>query len=187
MVDIGWRDAPVGEGQRYHGLGDVRWLQLVGWDVNPGLFAFRIGETAQYLGPVMDTPNGAPWLVKDVPIGDANAASDELYAVDGWLHETIIAECPAPNDSGPDTSTEYWCGGSFIGGVDIAAPQVSNVFDLGGLHVQWGAYEEFAPDPSKNQGRGTEPRRGIYLVRQIGCQPVTAGECPVWRMVGRLY
>jgi hypothetical protein len=63
---------------------------------------------------------------------------------------------------------------------------VSDVFDLGGLHVQGGAYQSFAPDPSTNLGHGTEPRRAVYLVRQAACQPVVAGECPVWRMVGRL-
>jgi hypothetical protein len=106
--------------------------------------------------------------------------------VGGWLLETIIASCPAPVDYGPDTSTEYWCGGSFLTDSGAGSPQPSDVFDPGGLHVQWGAYQDFAPSPSTNRGQGTQPRRATYLVRQAACQPKIAGECPVWRMVGRL-
>jgi hypothetical protein len=187
VVDVGWRDAANGQGHRVDDGAAVRWVQLVAVHEELGLKAFKIqAESVQYLGPVVAHGNDPIWLVAQVPVGAPDEASDDLYAVDGWLLETIIASCPAPNDYGPGTSLEYWCGGSFLIGSNASAPQVSDVFDLGGLHVQGGAYQEFAPDPSLNRGEGTEPRRATYLVRQAACQPVVAGECPVWRMVGRL-
>jgi hypothetical protein len=187
VVDVGWRDAATGEGLRVDDDASVRWVQLVGVHEELSLKAFKIQAlSVLYLGPVVAHGDDLVWPVAQVPVGGPDEASDDLYAVDGWLLETIIAECPAPNDYGPDTNLDYWCGGSFLIGSNARAPQVSDVFDLGGLHVQGAAYQDFAPDPSLNRGQGTEPRRATYLVRQAACQPVVAGECPVWRMVGRL-
>ncbi|MEO8625778.1 MAG: hypothetical protein ABI452_03675 [Candidatus Limnocylindrales bacterium] len=187
VVDIGWRDTSPDEGQRYDDGSGPRWLKTVGWDEEPGIKAFKIeADAAQYLGPVVTNGSDLVWPVTRVPVGGADEASDDLYPVDGWLLETIIASCRAPIDYGPDTSTEYWCGGSFLQGSATSAPQTSHVFDPGGLHVQRGAYQDFAPDPAANHGQGTDPRHGIFLVRQIGCQPAIMGGCPVWRMVGRL-
>ena len=40
--------------------------------------------------------------------------------------------------------------------------------------------------PQSADGGGAQPRPGIYLVRNAGCPEVVTGDCPVWRMVGRL-
>jgi hypothetical protein len=121
----------------------------------------------------------------DMPKADADVPSDDLYIVRGWLVQTMSASCPAPVDYGPDTNTEWWCGGSFLVSAQQSPEQIYGTFDLGGLHVQWGAYSEYATNPSWN-GRGSEPREGNYLVRSVGCEPMVSGSCPVWRMLGRL-
>jgi hypothetical protein len=53
------------------------------------------------------------------------------------------------------------------------------------MHVQNDAYDTYAPNPDQGGGGGTS-RFGTYLVRNAGCPEVVTGDCPVWRMVGRL-
>lgn len=190
VVGIGWRLASEGEGERYADDGVVRWVTLVGGPPGSALSAFKIlGDAVEYMGPVVEATNGGiVWNVGDVKQGDHADLTDDLYAVEGWLVHTPPVPCPAPNDYGPDTNMSYWCGGSFITGarVETYSSEHGVLLDPGGLHVQWGAYEEFAPTQVTDAQRGGEPRFGTYLVRSAGCHPVTAGECPVWSMVGRL-
>ncbi len=189
-VAVGWRPAPEGTGTRVEDENGVRWLTRVGVPTNSSLFAFRIlTDAVEYLGPVVETADGETgWNVSDVKAGEHPDLAGDLYAVDGWLVQTPPVPCPPPNNSGPDTTMAYWCGGSFITSarVETYSPEHGVLLDPGGLHVQGSAYEEFAPTPVTDAQRGGEPRLGTYLVRSAGCHPVTAGDCPVWSMVGRL-
>lgn len=191
IVAIGWRTAKEGEGTLYVDDAGGRWITRVLPTAESGLFAFRIlTEAVEYLGPVVETADGEiVWNVGDVKTGEHEGLADDLYAVEGWLVHTPPVPCPAPRDYGPKTNMSYWCGGSFITGarVETYSSDRGVLLDPGGLHVQSGAYEAFAPTPVTDAQRGGEPRFGTYLVRSAGCQPVIAGECAVWSMVGRLH
>lgn len=190
VVAVGWRTALEGEGTRYADDSGVHWLTYVGVPAEPGMFAFRIlADAAEYLGPVVETADGEiVWNVGEVNSGEHDDLTDDLYAVEGWLVMTPPVPCPAPRDYGLDTSTAYWCGGSFVtqARVETYSSEHGVLLDPGGLHVQGSAYDDFAPTPATDPQRGGEPRFGTYLVRSAGCHPVTAGECPVWTLVSRL-
>lgn len=189
VVAVGWRTAPEGTGTRVEDEKGVRWLTRLGVPTQSGLFAFSIlTDAVEFLGPVVKTlDRQIAWAVVDVQAGDGEHPSN-LYVVEGWLVQTPPVSCPAPNDYGPDTSMAYWCGGSFITQTRVAtySSERGVLLDPGGLHVQWDAYDEFAESPLDDGLRGAEPRFGTYLVRSAGCHPVTAGDCPVWSMLGRI-
>ncbi len=187
VVYSGWRDSTtVGAGTYYRP--EQRWLvRLEPPPVSePQLMAFRIGRgTVEYLGDAQEVDGSFVWSVDDLAAQDS-PLPDEVYAVDGWLVQSIIAECPAPNGYSSTSDMNYWCGGTFLTQQETQPPQTHGVFDLGGIHVQWGAYREFAPDPTSNSGQGTSPRHGIYLVRVVGERNTNSGQSQVWRLVGRL-
>jgi hypothetical protein len=151
----------------------------------------RVGGTApsptETPTPSLSPTDGATkiWTVPELVSLAPPDASDETYAVHGWLMQTPPAPCAAPpNMSAPQ---DYWCGGSWItseattsgdgGGVTLTIP--------GALHVQWDAYDQFAPDPQKGSSEGV-PREGTYLVSPAGCPTNVMGDCPVWKLVGRV-
>jgi hypothetical protein len=185
-VAIGWRTAAEGKGTLYGDGTSVRWITRVLPPAESGLFAFRIlADAVEYLGPIVATADGEiVWNVGDIKTGEHDDLTNDLYAVDGSLVQTPPVPCPGP----PDTDMDYWCGGSFITStrVETYSSEQGDLLDPGGLHVQGGAYEEFALTPVRDAQGGGEPRPGTYLVRSAGCHPLTAGKCPVWSMVGRL-
>lgn len=149
--------------------------------------AFRLLENeVEYLGPGSVAAGNLPWSVRDVSaFALPGIRALTLYAVNGWLVQTSPPYCPAPPQNGTDDNTSYWCGGAFVTGTGDD-PQPDTIDIRGGaLHVQWNAYENFAPDPRLGNP-WSEPRHGIYVVRPNGCPANVMGECPVWEMVGRL-
>ncbi len=195
VVSVGWRPALNGEGTRYEdGTGVVRWLTPLSLPTEAGLFAFRVlSDSVEYLGPVVETPTGETvWTVSDIKGGDHPEPSDEVYAVAGWLVQTSPVSCPAPPDLGSNSDLSYYCGGSWIT-PDPTRSIISRsgnamvfrlIFD-DGLHVQHGAYDEFAVAPAADD-LGAVPRFATYLIRPAGCPVDVMGDCPVWRMLGRL-
>ena len=83
----------------------------------------------------------------------------------------------------PDISS-YYCGGSWLADQQWDPPASGLSID-GGMHVQNDAYDASALNPDQGGGGGAS-RFGTYLVRNAGCPEVVTGDCPVWRMVGRL-
>jgi hypothetical protein len=192
VVFSGWRDASSeGTGTFYAPEG--RWLdRLVPSSAyHEQLMAFRIGhESVEYLGTVQESGNSLVWSPDNVPA--AGAAPDSIYAVDGWLVRTQQVPCPTspPSTGGNLTDGNYECGGSFITGAPSAISESANDLDPGGLHVQAGAYETFAPNPTQIDV-GLGPPAGtsdpaVYLVRFVGRRSTIMGPANVWRLVARL-
>jgi hypothetical protein len=152
----------------------------------------RVGGTNPSTASDTPTPSPSPtggatkiWTVPELVSLAPADASEETYAVHGWLMQTLPAPCVAPPDmSAPQ---DYWCGGSFTvpnpsssasdGSIQLTIPNA--------LHVQWDAYDQFASDPQKGSSGGV-PREGTYLVSPAGCPANVMGDCPVWMLVGRV-
>jgi hypothetical protein len=192
VVFSGWRDASSeGTGTFYAPEG--RWLdRLVPSSAyHEQLMAFRIGhESVEYLGSVQESGNSLVWSPDNVPA--AGAAPDSIYAVEGWLVRTQQVPCPTlpPSTGGSPTDGNYECGGSFITGAPSAISETANDLDPGGLHVQAGAYEAFAPNPNQidvglGPPAGTSDR-AVYLVRFVGPRSTITSRRNVWRLVARL-
>ena len=177
------RDCSLDEGNGY------RWIKPLDFPSGAGVFAFSIQKDAlEFLGPAYLSPAGNPVKVLDLVGVSSTLPSDGVIAVSGWLMHTLEAPCAFPQEGlqtpMPDISS-YYCGGSWLTDEPAAQP-VSGLTIEDGAHVQNDAYDSFANDPQPADGGGTQPRQGIYLVRNAGCPEVVTGNCPVWRMVGRL-
>jgi hypothetical protein len=187
VVFSGWRDAPQSTGTLYDG----RWLVQLGLPVGDGSKAFAIRSGyIEYLGPLVGEGGEFVWSVGAIHAVNHDDPTDDLNAVHGWLTQTPEVPCPTPASfSG---STDYWCGGSFITAEPVDWQSTTNNINPGGLHVQFTAYDDFAPNPQPGESSGgppvgTVPREGTYLVRSAGCPAnVMFAVCPVWRLVGRL-
>jgi hypothetical protein len=177
VISVGW----------YH-ASDEAHPDLPGPDDPPGLYAFKVWDTsAEYLGPVTPSGGSIAWSVDALEAGDHHAITYDLFAVTGWLVQTSPVSCPPPDDYGPDVNTDYWCGGSFVTAAPLPTHSGNEYYlQLPGLHVQWDAYQTFAPNQRFDPETGPEPRLGTYLVRSADCPRAVMGDCPVWRMVGRL-
>lgn len=197
VVALSWRDAPIGQGSLYQGDGGARWLQLVSMPAAHGVHAFRIAEDfLELLGSRRISADGSAWSVPDLLRSAADQPSDDVYPVVGWLVETLAISCPAPEELAqtPAPALDYYCGGSWITASAVRAItyvspdgtsyQTTLILD-GALHVQHDAYHDFGVDPAFDE-QGAVPQQGVYLVRIAGCPPAVMGDCPVWRMVGRL-
>lgn len=193
VVAIGWRPALEGEGTRYVDDSGVHWVVPVNSPAEPGVGAFKVlSDSVEYLGPVVDAAGETVWTVADLRTVEQGGPSDEVYAVAGWLVETSPVPCPGPPDLQSSHDLSYYCGGSWItaDAIRTVTHESANlssyrlVFD-DGLHIQHGAYDEFAVGPSYDD-LGAVPRYATYLIRPAGCPPNVMGDCPVWRMVGRL-
>jgi hypothetical protein len=161
--------------------------------VDGGFLAVRSEGGTVQVGSVTLVAGGA-WSVADVR-AYRGGQDLGLIPVRGWLVETS-AECPAPpqifDDDPTNDDLSYYCGGSWLSDeriytrTPIGADGYTGIMEVpGALHVQAGAYHDFAPDPTWGE-RGAEPRQGIYLVKQADCPAVVTGDCPVWEMVARL-
>lgn len=145
----------------------------------------------EYVGHARPGSRSTFWSAADAAQLDVNTlAQDEVVVVDGWLTGSLlIPPCAAPAEGTYIPSLPgRWCGGpdwvldqpiSFTAGSPI--PE-------GGIAVQDGAYEDFAPNPTQGATVG-EPRQGKYLLaRRLeggGC-PNDAPPCWQWEVVGRL-
>lgn len=185
-VIVGVRDATSHDGTQYDADGSgYRWVTPLAWPSDAGTYAFIVGQdSVEYLGPIN---NASALSVVDLSSAKSDP-SDTVYVVSGWLMHTLEAPCAFPQQGlespMPDISS-FYCGGSWLTDEAIGSPTSGLTID-GGLHVQGDAYDTYAPDPQPADGGGTQPRQGIYLVRNAGCLEVVTGDCPVWRMVGRL-
>jgi len=157
-----------------------------------GIFGFTIRQGAvELLGPA-SLSNGSPKDVSDL-LGAPDAPTDDVEVVTGYLVRTPPISCPMPEQGlqtpVPDLSS-FYCGGSWLTASPVRTANVGPGVDAvlvvdNGLHAQLGAYEQFAPDPAYDENYAI-PREATYLIRNAGCPPVVMGDCPVWRMVGRL-
>jgi len=183
-VVVGVRDATPADGVQQDDGNGVRWVKPLEWPSDAGVYAFTIAsDAADYLGPV----NKSSVLGVADLVNAKSDPSDIVYIVDGWLGAVPPAPCAFPQQGlsspMPDISS-YYCGGSWLGDYQWEA-QISGLTVDGALHVQANSYQQFVPNPDAYSAYGF-PERGTYLVRNAGCPEVVTGDCPVWRMVGRL-
>ena len=186
LVDVDWRDSTREEGQLYDGDGGARWIELVSPAPEGGVYAFRVANTSVVLlGPARLSTHGAPMTPREVSGAATDEPSDDVYVVRGWLAQGLPISCPAPNEYSqtPLPALDFHCSRTWLASSrtmdwDLAIPAA--------MQLQNSAYDEYASDPLMTTN-GYEPREGTYLVRNAGCElPRTFGDCPVWRMVGRL-
>jgi hypothetical protein len=157
------------------------------------VMAFRVREhDVEYLGQSAVAANDQAWSVSDLVSQAHTADPNLLYAVSGWLVRTQIPSCPAPADFSSNPDLSYYCDGSWVTPEKLysvtgrTANSINSRLTFNGaLHVQSDAYNEFARQPQFGE-LGAEPRRGAYLVRVAGCPADHTGDCPVWKMLGRL-
>jgi hypothetical protein len=190
-VLVGWRDATADDGIQYDDGNGYRWLKPLDVPSAQGTYAFVVRSNAvEYLGPALVEPGGNGLSVGDVLKLNDRSPGDEVMAVRGWLVQTSPVPCMPPFINAPSSrpaSTNYWCGGSWLTSSNERTNR-DGAYRLvigGGLHTQNGAYEDFAPNPAEDD-QGYLPRLGTYLIRSAGCPEVVMGDCPVFRMLGRL-
>ncbi len=190
-INIGLRDATSSDGFQQDDGNGYRWVKRLA-EPNAGVYAFVVGhQDLELLGPVVLGPEGGPADVTSL-LGKPVDTEDAVFAVTGWLTQTYAAPCPEPSQ---DQQTprpniwDYYCSGSWLTPTNEPSSPAGIIYS-DGLHVQGGAYNDFAIDPQPlpqgNEPGGYQPRQGIYLIRNAGCPEVVTGDCPVWRMVGRL-
>ena len=184
---VDFRDATADDGIQYIDSNGYHWVKLIRPPTDPAVLAIQIGDYGvELLGPAQLADDGSPLPVSDVLPG-SSGPSDEVYVVNGWLGHTLLAPCAFPQQGlespMPDISS-YYCGGSWLADQQWDPPTSGLSID-GGMHVQNDAYDTYAPNPDPGGGGGAS-RFGTYLVRNAGCPEVVTGDCPVWRMVGRL-
>jgi hypothetical protein len=184
-VTIGLRDADASDGVHLDEGQGYRWVKPLEWPTDAGVYAFKIDtDSAEYLGSVNDA---SALAVTDLASVKSKNPTDDVFVVNGWLGTTPPAPCAFPQQGlaspMPDI-TSYYCGGSWLADQQWDAPSSGLVVD-GALHVQGDAYQQFAPNPETSGISGTS-EYATYLVRNAGCPEVVTGDCPVWRMVGRL-
>jgi hypothetical protein len=163
-----------------------------------GFVAVRMSDQLVQIGSVTllsGLLGGDAWTVADL-LAYRGGQDLGLVPVRGWLVQTSPLSCPAPDilfdESESNDDLGYYCQGSWLSDEPVYTIEQTGTnngtFLLeidGALHVQVGAYTDFAPDPAWGE-RGAEPRHGIYLIRAAGCPAAVTGNCPVWEMVGRL-
>jgi hypothetical protein len=186
-VVFGSRDATSADGVQQDDGNGYHWVTPLAWPTDAGTYAFKVDQRdVEYLGPARLADDGQPFDVSHFA-GAKSDPTDDVYVVNGWLGHTLEAPCAFPQEGlvspMPDISS-YYCGGSWLADHQWSAPTSGLTVD-GGMHVQNDAYDTFAPNPQSG-GTGGESRQGTYLVRNAGCPEVVTGDCPVWRMVGRL-
>jgi len=187
-VIVGLRDATGADGGNQDDGTGYHWVKPLAFPTDEGTYAFKVNsDSLEFLGPAKFHDDGLPLLVSDLA-GATSTPTDDVSVVEGWLGTTLAAPCAFPEQGRaspqPDISS-YYCGGSWLADEQWDPPTTGLTVD-GGLHVQGDAYESFAQSPASGMGETGNSRRGTYLVRNAGCPEVVTGECPVWRMVGRL-
>jgi hypothetical protein len=182
-ISVAWRDANPGEGTSYQGPNGTEWLDLLTPPSAEGVYAFKIlSREVEYLGPAQLSAGGSAWTVPDLMRLAPNGPTDDVYAVSGSLIRPNSPECPAPNDSDSNPDLSWFCGGSWI---TSSHDWPVDPLHVNGIHVQWTAYRDFGPTPFYDTNGGL-PTDGTYLVRSVGCPTDVTGDCPVYRMIGRL-
>ncbi len=182
-VSVGWRDTTPGEGTRYEGPNGTEWLELLTPPTSEGVYAFKIlSKAVEYLGPARLASDGSAWTAADLLRLAPNGPTDDVYVVSGSLIRPNSPECPAPNDSDSKPDLSWFCGGSWI---TSSHSWPVDPLKVDGIHVQWIAYKDYAPT-SFYDSNGGQQSDGTYLVRSVGCPADITGDCPVYRMVGRL-
>ncbi len=158
-----------------------------------GMLAYVVRETGlEYLGR-MGYYNGAGF---EFPISGLDASSGArgpmVVVARGWLVAGLPVPCPMPLPGTPPNTPFEGCPPAWltqdevqpvegtIGAHKIHEPAVA-------IHVQYGAYGDFAPNPDNTADGLTQPRYGTYLVRLVfdTSQPEAAAQHG-WQVVGRL-
>ncbi len=197
-VDADVRDTLPGEGAPVETNGVTRWVQPVsmptGSSLRLSLAAYRIeSDRIVLLGPA-NLVDGQPWQADALAKSATQQASDDVYVVSGWMLQAGPLSCPPPfeYEQTPPPALDWYCGGSWVTAAEHRSifhdsPNSGHIVSAwdDGVHAQNGAYDQFAPNPGSDD-QGSIPRYGTYLMRNAGCQPATMGDCPVWRIVGRI-
>lgn len=158
------------------------------------VMAFVVRETGlEYLG-YMGYHNGVSF---EHPISSLTDLTQQplgpmVVAVRGWLVAGLPIPCPMPLPGTPPNTPFEGCPPAWltqdevqpvegtIGAHAIHEPDAA-------IHVQYGAYGDFAPHPVSTADGLTQPRYGTYLVRLVtdtSHRDATAARG--WQVVGRL-
>ena len=158
-----------------------------------GTLVLSVSESGavEYMGRARPSATSITWHAADAALLDVNTlALDEVVVIDGWLTgNLLIPPCAAPAEGTYIGSLPgRWCGGPDWVLDQPASFTPGSQLPEGGIAVQDGAYEAFAPNPTQGAMVG-EPRAADYLLsRRLeggGC-PNDAPPCWQWEVVGRL-
>ncbi len=146
----------------------------------------------EFLGHVRLGPAGRAF---DVPAALAlteTAADGEVIAATGWLVGVEGFSCGPVPPPGPSVPAPFACPvvPAFLTATPVRpVAHIGNSFTLhapsGALHLQTGAYQEVAPQPSFD-GANDVPRLGTYLLRMVAIDQPNCRRCRGWLAVGRL-
>lgn len=175
------------------------------WDQNgqavSGPFLATLGEfTLHYEGPVATSDGTEPLLPSQLPPPSKEGATIGEWLVRGWISGVGIASpCPSTSIATANGFPEYACGGltSFLIGdatqpVTVTPGGFSVKLPAGGIEIQDGGYDSFAPLPMVT-GVKTEPEAGTFLLRALSIPDCGPNEdCAVvptsyhWEIMARL-
>ena len=167
---------PVGD------IGPGPWDQ--GGEPLTGTFAATMTEPYRldYEGPVATGDDGAPSLPSQLPSPADGPAQTGFWLVQGWMGgPSVIPLCPAAQT--PYPGPQYGCG-------ELMELSDNVPGEIGGsVRVQNGAYEQFAPSPSRT-GSGMMPEQAAYLLQVVSIPPCSpTKDCFVayeWSIVARV-
>ena len=182
-VTVSWRDAPYLLGRSYQDDSGTHWAQLLDVPTSPGVFAFTVGrDSVELLGPAQVAADGQPLNLADIPLDSEKMPTGNVYVVSGWWYSGFWPPCPVPGEAlqTPQPELDYFCQGSWITASPPQNTQMTTMIE-GALQLPSGPYPPWSDGTSPGK-----PVQGIYVVRSAGCQIVLEGNCPVWRLLGRL-
>lgn len=158
-----------------------------------GVLAYVVRDTGlEYLGR-MGYYNGAGF---EFPISGLDASSGArgpmVVVARGWLVAGLPVPCPAPMPGTPqntpfETCPPAWLTQDNVQPVVKTPNSVSYNEPAVGVHVQYTAYSDLAPDPGNGADGLVNPRFGTYLVRLVFDPRQPEATAPHgWQVVGRL-
>ena len=148
----------------------------------------------EFLGHARLGPEGRAFDVPEALALTQTAANGEVIAATGWLVGAgpLFSGCGPVPPPGTPVPAPFACPAvpDFLTATPVQpVARVGNSFTMHApskaVHLQTGAYQEVAPQPSFD-GANDVPRLGTYLLRMVAIDQPNCRHCRGWLAVGRL-